>query len=463
MLLAALVALMVQDKEETHVARKAALTPVFELDAAYEAARTHELRLRFESGSVDAALLEVAAHGAAVKAGDVLLKLDPASLQKQIAAAANELRGAKAAFTKARADQELGAKADALALAQAENALKDAEAELKDFDAVEGKHMILNAELGVKQMEDMLADQKEELDQLEKMYKSEELSNATAEIVVRRARRSLERSKSYAAIARESLDSIVKVKHPQQRRRHADAIESARSSLAQLKAQQALSATQREVELAKAEAAVRQQEEQLAKLKKDVDALTVLAPFDGRVFWGQFQNGQWPPLEQSGQSLHVGDKPQAGAVLLTLCGTSMRVRADLPEADYFALEPGAAAKVVPVARPDRTSAGKLVSKSVAAAARGAGAAFDAHIELEGAPAELLHGMKAKATLHGRELKDVVVVPLAAVKKEGDKASVKVVKNGKPEDREVKTGFSDGKVIHVREGLTEGESVALPKG
>jgi HlyD family secretion protein len=72
-------------------------------------------------------------------------------------------------------------------------------------------------------------------------------------------------------------------------------------------------------------------------------------------------------------------------------------------------------------------------------------------------------MKAKATLHGRELKDVVVVPLAAVKKEGDKASVKVVKNGKPEDREVKTGFSDGKVIHVREGLTEGESVALPKG
>ena len=72
-------------------------------------------------------------------------------------------------------------------------------------------------------------------------------------------------------------------------------------------------------------------------------------------------------------------------------------------------------------------------------------------------------MKAKATLKGRELKDVVLVPVAAVKKEGDKGTVKVMKDGKSADREIKTGFSDGKLIHVREGLKEGEAVAVPKG
>ncbi|HEX7897892.1 MAG TPA: hypothetical protein VF950_09040 [Planctomycetota bacterium] len=465
MLVAALLALLSQDKpaEEIHAVKKGALTPVFELDATYEAAEAFELRLRFESGAVEAPLLEVAPHGAGVKKGDVLLSLDRGPLGKQIAAAENELRGGRAALAKARADRELGAKADALALAQAEQGVRDRETELKDFDEVEGKHLLLNAELAAKSMEDMVADQVEELAQLEKMYKSEELTNATAEIVVRRARRSLERSRVYARMAKESSDTIIKIRHPQQRRQHADNLDNSRSALAQLKAAQALSATQRDVELAKAEATARQQEEQLGKLKKDVDALTVVAPFDGRVFWGQFQNGQWPPLEQSGQALHVGDKPQAGAVLLTLCGASLRVRADLPEADYFGVEPGSAAKVSPVALPERSAAGRLGAKSVAALPRASGAAFDARIDLDAPPTDLLHGMKAKAKLLGRELKDVVLVPVAAVKKEGDKSTVKVVKDGKPADREVKTGFSDGKMIHVREGLSEGETVSVTKG
>lgn len=461
-MLLALLLLCVQEKpaEETHVVKKGALTPVYELDATYEAAEIHELRLRFESGSVEAPLLRVAAHGAAVKKGDVLLDLDAAQLLKQVAAAQNELRGARAAYEKSKADRELGAKADALALQQAELAVRDAEEELKDFDAVEGRHMIVNAELGVKQADDMIADQKEELAQLEKMYKSEELTNATAEIVVRRARRSLERTQTYATLAKETLDSIVKVKHPQMRRRHAHAVENAASALAQLRAAQALSATQREVELAKAEASVRQQEEQLGKLKKDVDALHVVAPFDGRVFWGQYQNGQWPPLEQSGQALHLGDKPQPGTVLLTLCGTALRARADLPEADYFAVPPGAAVKVTPSALPEKSAAGRIRSKSFSALPRGAGAAFDAHIELDGAPAELLHGMKAKAVVKGPDLAGVIVVPVAAVTKQGDKAHVKMKDGG---EREVKTGPSDGKMIQIREGLTEGESVAVPKG
>jgi HlyD family secretion protein len=483
LLVAALLALLVQDKsfdsglralaqdkpaapgaeEETHAVKKGSLTPVFELEATFEAAEAFELRLRFESGAVEASLLKVAPHGAAVKKGDILLALDRGPLEKQAAAAENELRGARAALVKARADRELGAKADALALAQAEHALKDAEADLKDFDEVEGQHLLLNAELNVKQTDDMIADQKEELDQLEKMYKSEELTNATAEIVVRRARRSLERSKTYARIARESYDSIVKVKHPQQRRRHADAVDNARSALAQLKAAQALSATQRDVELAKAEAAVRQQEEQLGKLKKDLDALSVAAPFDGRVFWGQFQNGQWPPAEQSGQALHVGDKPPAGAVLLTLCGEALRAHADVPEAQYFGVQVGASAQVSPTASPERVSKGKVGGKSISALPRATGAAFDARIDFDAPPSELFHGMKAKATVLGRELKDVVLVPVAAVKKEGDKGTVKVMKDGKAAEREVKTGFSDGKMIHVRDGLSEGEAVAVPKG
>jgi multidrug efflux pump subunit AcrA (membrane-fusion protein) len=461
--LALLASLLAPDDEEfnTHLAKKGALTPVLELDASYESVDTLEVRLRFDSGAVDAALKSVAPHGKAVKKGDILLALDRAPVERLVAAAETDLRAARAALDKAKADRELGTKADALALAHAEHAVADAVLDLKLFDEVEGKQMLLNAELALKQSEDVVHDQQEEIAQLEKMYKTEELTNATAEIVVRRARRGLDRAKVYAGMAREALDA-AKTRHPQQRRRSTEAVETARASLAQLKAAQALSAVQRDVELAKAEAAARQGEDQLAKLRRDLEALTVAAPFDGLVFWGAFANGQWPPLEQAGQALHVGDKPQAGTVLLTLCGTALRARADLPEADYFSVDLGSPVRVAPVSRRDRAADGRVAAKGVVAQARGAAAAFDARIDFDAPPADLLPGMKAKATLKGRELKDVVLVPATAVASTGDKSTVKVVKDGKAVEKEIKVGRGDGTLVPVFEGLAEGDAVAVPK-
>lgn len=454
-----LAALAVQD---AHVVKKGDLVPVLELDATYHSLETHELRLRFESGAVEAAVLKVAPHGGTVKKGEILLALESGPLERQIAAAEHERRGARAALDKAKAERELGARADALALALAENAHRDATSELRAFEEVEGKHLLLNAELQVKQMEDMIADQQEELAQLEKMYKSEELTNATSEIVVRRARRGLERTRIYAAMARESSDLVVKVRHPVQRRRLADAVETAAAALPPLRVQQALARVQREVELAKAEAAFHQQEEQLGKLKKDLESTSSVAPFDGRVFWGPFQNGQWTPLEQAAQPLRVGEKAQAGAVLLTLCGPALRAHADLPEAHYFAVEPGSAVQVTPVSRRGAVATGRLSAQSFAAQPRGAGAAFDALLDLEPAPTDVLPGMKAKARLTGRPLKDVLLVPTAAVTSAGDKHSVKVLKDGKPVEREVEIGGTDGTSTAVLKGLAEGESVSLEK-
>ncbi len=460
--LALLASLLGPDEEfNTHAVKKGSVVPALELDAGYESVDTLEVRLRFDSGAVDAALKSVAAHGKAVKKGDVLLALDRQPVERLIAAAEIEQRAARAALEKAKSDRELGVTSDALALAHAEHAVQDALLDLKLFDEVEGKQMLLNAELAVKQSEDMVNDQHEELAQLEKMYKTEELTNATAEIVVRRARRGLERAKVYAGMARESLEA-AKTRHPQQRRRSTEAVETARAALSQLKAAQALSAVQRDVELAKAEAAARQGEEQLVKLRRDLEALTVTAPFDGLVFWGAFANGQWPPLEQAGQSLHLGDKPQPGTVLLTLCGPALRARAELPEADYFSVDLGSPVRVAPVSRQDQAVEGRVAAKGVIAQARGTASAFDARIDFDAAPSGLFPGMKAKAALKGRELKDVVLVPASAVSSSGDKHTVKIVKDGKGVEREVKVGRGDGTLVPVFEGLAEGDAVAVPK-
>jgi HlyD family secretion protein len=471
--LAALVALLLagpqQDKpkpgddaEETVAAQKGNLTPVFELEATYEPVESAELKLRLEAYQGELTLLKIAAAGENVKKGDLLFSLDKSAIEKLIAAIENDLRVARATVEKTQADLAIGAKGDVLGLLMAATAVKDAEASLKSFEEVEGRHMVQQVELNAKFMEDALHDQTEELAQLEKMYKSEELTNATSEIVVRRARRNMERTKTSLDMARLEAANIKSVKYPQQRNLLAHAIEVARNALDGVKAAQTLGKVQRESEAAKAKAALVLLEEQAAKLKGDLAKFTWHAPIDGRVFYGQFQHGSWTTVEQVTPMLLPGEKVQAGQVLLTVCGPRTRARADLAESDYFDVAPGLDVSVAPAALPDSKLEGTVRAKGTVAAMKGAGSAFELRIEFKEPPHDLLPGMKGKATIKGKELKDVVLVPSQAVAGQAGKCMLNVSKDGKSSPREVTVGKTDGKQTQIKSGLEAGEKVTIQK-
>lgn len=448
----------VDEAEETVAARKGNLTPLFELEAFYEPLESAELKLKLEAYQGELTVLKAVAAGEPVKKGDVVLSLDKAGIEKQIASLENDLRVSRAAHDKAQADLVIGAKGDALALLQAQTAVRDAEAALKSFEEVDGKHMVQQVELNVKFMEDALHDQTEELAQLEKMYKSEELTNATSEIVVRRARRNLDRIRTALEMGRAEAANVKAVRFPQQRHTFAHAIEVARNSLEGLKALQTLSKVQREVEAAKSKISLAQLEEQEAKLKRDLAQFTWHAPIDGRVFYGQFQHGAWTTAEQVAPMLAAGEKVQAGQVLITLCGARIRARADLAETDYFDVGPGLEATVAPAAAPDAKAEGTIRAKSTVAAQKG----FEVRIEFKEPPHDLLPGMKGKATVRGKELTDVVLVPSSAVAAQAGKATLTVSKDGKSAPREVTVGKSDGKMTQIKTGLEPGEKVSIPK-
>ena len=457
-----LLPLQADAEDARHVVRRGALTPVYTLDALFEPARRAELRIQPDRYQGDLRIEAVAAHGQEVRQGDVLLAVDRAPLARQVAAAEHDLRLAKAQLAKAEADAALGAKADAFERKRAEQGLADAETALKTFDEVTGKHLLQHAEMSVRMNEDMLQDQTEELDQLLKMYKSEELTNATSEIVVRRARRTVERLKLHLQMAREEARVTKEVRHPQERRKRVEEVEADRQRLAALATAQAFAAVQREVELAKAKASVQEHDETLARLKADLEALVVKAPFDGRVFHGELEQGRWT-TDRVSPRLAPGEKIQAGQVYLTLCGPAVVARADVPEEDYFDVEAGMKAVVRPVAAPTKTSDGRVASTSIVAVSESGPPAFHARIALDAPRPDLHPGMRAKVVLRGPERRDVLLVPSEAVQHAADKATVQLVsKDGKPAPREVVVGASDGRLTEVREGLSEGDAVVLPK-
>src|SRR6185295_16184615 len=344
----------------------------------------------------------------------------------------------------------------------ATTAVKDAETSLKSFEEVEGKHMVAQLELNVRFMEDALRDQTEELAQLEKMYKSEELTNATSEIVVRRAKRNLERTKLAIDMGKAELGNVKDVKYPQQRQTLAHQIESTKNALESLKAAQTLTRVQREVEAAKAKANLAQLEEQAAKLKRDLEFFAVKAALDGRVYYGQLQHGAWTS-EAVTPLLVPGEKLQAGQVLLSVCAPGIRAKADLAETDYFDVVPGLEASVVPAASPDAKHEGTIKAKSMVGALKGPSTSYELRIDFKQPPADLLPGMKGKATVKGKELKDVILIPAAAVAGQTGKCSISVCgKDGKTAPREVTVGKSDGKMTQIKAGLEAGEKVSAGK-
>jgi len=451
-----------EDAEELVAAKKGDLTPVYELEATYESVESSEIKLKLEAYQGDLTLVKVAAAGDVVKKGDVILSLDRAPIDKQIAALEHDLRVARATHEKQQADLEIGARGEALALTQAENAFKDAATNLKSFEEVDGKHMVAQVELNVRFLEDALRDQTEELAQLEKMYKSEELTNATSEIVVRRAKRNLERTKLAIDMGKAELGNVKDVKYPQQRQTLAHQIESTKNALESLKAAQTLTRVQREVEAAKAKANLAQLEEQAAKLKRDLEFFAVKAALDGRVYYGQLQHGAWTS-EAVTPLLVPGEKLQAGQVLLSVCAPGIRAKADLAETDYFDVVPGLEASVVPAASPDAKHEGTIKAKSMVGALKGPSTSYELRIDFKQPPADLLPGMKGKATVKGKELKDVILIPAAAVAGQTGKCSISVCgKDGKTAPREVTVGKSDGKMTQIKAGLEAGEKVSASK-
>src|SRR5688572_2912896 len=92
-----------------HRVERGTLSFVIEATGTFEPVEPFEVRLRPEAYKGELTVVRVAANGAAVKKGDVLLECDPADLTPELEAARNEQTKARANLSKAEADAKLGA------------------------------------------------------------------------------------------------------------------------------------------------------------------------------------------------------------------------------------------------------------------------------------------------------------------------------------------------------------------
>ena len=440
-----------QPSPPTHLVKPGKLSFTVNGDGIFVADDPFELRLKTNRHSGEMKIVAVASNRAAVKKGDTLLEIDPFSINNDVAAAENELTAARANLTKAEADAELGEKGDALAMRIQEQETKNAEAAVRWWEKVDGPHMLAQSELQVKLSKANVEDQDDELEQLRKMYKSEELTSATADIVVKRALRQLDVSKLSAQMAEERSEKVEAHSYPIAKQATADALEQSRQRLAMLKVTQAQAAVLRKTALTTSRLALTQAEKKLADLKKDQELFATKAPADGVVMYGYSSGGSWTGVDP--KTMRVGEKLSAGQTVLTVFSPGdLKVEMTLPESQSAWVRQGAKADIKPVAYPELNYEGKAAEPAVKAGSSGLG--FYTSIEVADIDPKIVPGMKVTVRITGGDVDGILLVPTSAIA--NGKAWVR--KDGQETEREVTTGRSDGKSIEIVKGLTQGEEI-----
>jgi multidrug efflux pump subunit AcrA (membrane-fusion protein) len=313
--------------------------------------------------------------------------------------------------------------------------------------------MLRQQDLSMMSREFGMADQKQELAQLEEMYSGTHLAQETKDIVLDRARRGVMMGEEYMKLAKNDETVAKQYRHPQRDEQVRDALKWAKEDESHAKVGVASTEDRKAMDLEGAQRGVKDAQEKLADLTADRGLLEVVAPADGIM-----TNIELEPKD------NVGARQ---AICEVLDPTDLVVKfSALPE-DLRILAPaeGEAVRNVTLRLPDFpeikltgtiTEMGEMISSG-----GGEANTIPVTVKIAGASNPLVRlGLKCKVGAE-RTLKGVLAVPKECIKTEAGKSTCKVLTSGgKTEERTIVVGPSNDKMTMVVEGLKAGDEVVI---
>lgn len=155
---------------------------------------------------------------------------------------------------------------------------------------------------------------------------------------------------------------------------------------------------------------------------------------------------------------------QAGTVLITMADMSgLLFRGTVDEVDVGKLSVGQPVRFTIGAIPEAQVSGVLSRISPKARKQDSATLFDIEVAVTKTEGRTLRaGYSANARIAIARAESVLVIPERVVKYEGGRASVRLLaRDGKPEQKEIETGLSDGLTVEIKSGLSEADSVLEP--
>ncbi|MBN1853243.1 MAG: hypothetical protein JW829_10985 [Pirellulales bacterium] len=453
-----------EDPVKTHEIQPGPFRIDVKIEGLFVADKKTELAL-FPKEWSDFTVVEAVAHGQVVHQGDLLVRFDNTEISEQIADLEADQRLAELSIIQAERDLPQFEQVLALAYASAERDSQYASQDLARFAEIDRPLAERSAEHYLKQARHGLEYAKEELDQLLKMYEADDLTEETEEIILKRQRHEVESAEFALKQSEINFEETVHLQLPRQEASLKHNVEQAKHALDQAKINLELKVNQKQFELEKSKHVRKRALERHAKLLADQGLMTIKAPTDGVVYYGQCLHGKWPNIKTMMQSLRPKGTVASEAVFMTIVTPRpLLVLGQAAEKDMAGFQEGLVAQIKPTANPAVAIAGRIGRVSTIPVEDGQ-FAVEFILDSNQVPEWIVAGMTCKAIVTTYERSNALTVPCKAVKTEPANPADKYVhildqQTNQPRRQAVKTGRESGQVVEIVEGLAPGNRVVL---
>ncbi|MFO0262526.1 MAG: biotin/lipoyl-binding protein [Planctomycetota bacterium] len=390
-------------------------------------------------------------HGSVVKTGDLLVEFDSEAFQDQLAEAERDLQAAEVAAKESQRELELFLEQHPIDVEQAELTWTQAQEDYKYFVEVEFPFDYKELEQSLKSAQDFLDYNHEELKQLEKMYKADDLTEESEEIVLRRARDDFNRSTFSFERTKQSSQRQREVGLPRLEKQRKTAHRLAELAYHRSRLELSLAEAKKRQAADKVKVALEKAARTLAELQADAGLFRVTAPIDGVVYYGKCVDGKWPGIAELGIKLRKHGAVQPNEIFLTVVDNSaLAAVANVPEAEAAKLQLGQFARMAPTAYPEGRVAMKVAKIAPLPNTDGS---FETEFELaQASQRRLVAGLNGSIKVLIYDQADALLVPSKAVFTDEADDTIKYVKLLKPDGSQTRA--------EVKLGATKGDDVEL---
>ncbi|MFH1265453.1 MAG: HlyD family efflux transporter periplasmic adaptor subunit [Planctomycetota bacterium] len=449
------------EKPATHTVKPELLKIEVSLKGNFEAQSATEIVLRPDVWTAFK-VLKAVRHGAQVERGDSLVELELEDIDQAIADQRAKIELAELSIQQAEKSLKVLESTTPMNLAAAERAKLHDDEDLAYFLKVDLPMSEKSANFNVETSENYLEYQKEELRQLEKMYKADDLTEETEEIVLKRQRDAVKRGEFYLEQDKLLRDRLLKTSLPRREESMKESNVRGRFTLEEANAILPIVLSKSRLELDKLKVQQSKDQERLEKLDADRALMEVKAPTAGTVYYGRFNNGEWSGASSGADKLRAGGSITANDVFMTIVKTRpMSILLKVPEKDVDQLRRGLKGKVCPTGYPDLKLSATVAEIGAIPFTAGN---FEARLKVNaGAEAEaLMPGMSCSVKFVSYLNRKALTVPPSAVQTDeldDEKHFVmQLTESGKQKKRRVTIGKKTDKQVEILLGLEEGDEV-----
>ncbi|MBS6195558.1 MAG: efflux RND transporter periplasmic adaptor subunit [Clostridiales bacterium] len=157
-----------------------------------------------------------------------------------------------------------------------------------------------------------------------------------------------------------------------------------------------------------------------------------------------------------------GDTAPGGKSIVTIGDSDEKLAVtQISEEEICDIEVGQEVEMQFAANPDETLKGKVKEKSLVPTQGGEGVNYKVSIAFDEPQPELLQGMTCSIKFVLKRVEKVLTLDNKAVtQKDGKQVVTLLLPDGSHEEREIKTGFSNGRVSEITGGLKDGDVVVI---